>query len=115
MLDTCTVSRVTGTTTDEWGNVTPVTEQVYAGRCKVQTFLPQEQNPEAGGATLTVQRYSVHLPVARTTGDYAPLEGDIVTITASRMDPHLVGRTYRIVAPHFESTGTAYRVGVEES
>lgn len=111
MLDTCTVSRVTGTTTDEWGNVTPVTEQVYEGRAKVNTYEPQESNPEAGGATLTVQRYSVHVPV----GSFEPEVGHIVTITEAALDPHLAGNTFRVVALLHKTAATAYRLGVEET
>lgn len=112
MLDTCTASAA-GVFDPESGVPTPG-PALYTGRCKVQTFLPQEQNPEVAGATVTVQRYFVHFPVARTVADYEPAAGHIVEITASAHDPHLVGRSFRIVAPHFETNGTAYRVGVEE-
>lgn len=117
MIDTCTVTRVTGETTDPLtGASTPTySAPVYADRCKVQTFLPQEQNPEAGGVTFTVQRSFIHFPVAKTATGYEPSVGDVVTIATSQLDPHMVGRQYRVVAPHFETAGTAYRVAVEET
>lgn len=111
MVDACTVSVVTGTTTDAWGNVTPTSTVVYAGRCKVATFEPHERNPEVGGATETVQRYSVHVPV----GSFEPAIGHVVTITAAALDPHLTGRSFRVVALLHKSAATAYRLGVEES
>jgi len=89
---------------------------VYTGRCKVQTSQAQEANPEAGGATYTVQRYSVHVPVPETNAGYKPVVGHVVTITAvhAQGDPHLVGRQYRVVAPPHKTLPTAYRLAVEE-
>lgn len=111
MVDACTVGRPGETTTDpDTGElVTPLTP-LYAGKAKVQTWEAQESNPEAGGAGLTVQRYSVHVPV----GSFAPEVGDVVEITASALDANLVGRKYRVVALLHKSMATAYRLGVEE-
>lgn len=112
MVDTCTVRRITGATvTDDFGNVTPVTELVYEGRCRVQTYEPYERNPEVGGATETVQRYSVHVPV----GSFEPEVGQVVTIASATLDPHLSGREFRVVALLHKTAATAYRLGVEES
>lgn len=109
MLDQCTVRRVIGEATDADGNVTPTTALVYSGRCKVQAWIAQESNPEAGGATGTVQRYSVHVPV----GSFRPAVGQVVTITQSRLDPHLATKEFRVVALLHKSAATAYRLGVE--
>lgn len=112
MLDLCTVQRVVGTVTDDLtGAVTPVYEQAYSGRCKVQTFEPHERNPEVGGATVTVQRYSVHVPV----GAFEPEVGQVVTIVAAALDPHLAGRSFRVAALLHKTAATAYRLSVEES
>lgn len=108
MVDSCTIGRG-----DDDGDLDPVTGQipvveVYAGRCKVQTFEAYEQTPEAGEFDFTVQRYYVHVPV----GEYAPAVGDVVTIVSARLDPHLAGRKFRVVALLHKSLATAYRLAV---
>lgn len=111
MLDTCTIVRPGETVTDpETDEVTTPGPTVYTGKAKVQTYEAQESNPEAGGATMTVQRYTLHIPV----GLYAPEVGDVATITAAAADANLVGRKYRVVALLHKSLATAYRLGVEE-
>lgn len=111
MADTCTVQRITSTTPDPLTGVDiPTYATVYAGRCKVQTYEPFEQNPEAGGHTFTVQRYSVHVPV----GSFAPAIGQVVTITAAALDPNLAGNVFRVVALLHKTAATAYRLSVEE-
>lgn len=111
MVDTCTITRPGTPVTDpDTGEVTVPSDSVYAGRCKVQTNEAQEANPEAGGATYTVQRYRVDVPV----GAYEPAIGDVVTITAAAHDVNLVGRRYRVVALLHKSMATAYRLSVRE-
>lgn len=112
MLDTCTVKVKTGESTNETtGVVTPTYgAAIYSGKCKVQTTEPQERSHEAGGATYTVQRYAVHVPV----GAFVPAVGQVVTITAASLDAGLVGRQYRVVALLHKTMSTAYRLGVEE-
>lgn len=110
MLDTCITGRPGEETTDGAGNVTVPLEPLYAGRCLVQTYEAQESNPVAGGATLTVQRYRVDVPV----GSFAPAIGDVITIITAAADPNLAGRTYRVVALLHKSQATAYRLGVQE-
>jgi hypothetical protein len=110
MLDTCTVEAITGVTTDPLtGEDTPAYAPVYTGRCKVQGLDPLERNPEAGGATYTVQRYRVDVPV----GAFVPAVGQRVTITAATLDPNLTGQTFRVVALLHKTAATAYRLGVE--
>lgn len=110
LLDEGTVSRV-----DEMGERDPLTGEwpmvsVYDGPMSVETYEAQESNPEVAGATLTVQRYIVKVPV----GSFAPQIGDVVTITAAALDPNLAGREYRVVALLHKTAATAYRLGVEE-
>lgn len=110
MVDRATVQAVTGSSEDpETGVVTPTYAPVYAGRCKVQGLDPLERNPEAGGATFTVQRYRIDFPV----GAFTPAVGLVVTITAATLDPHLTGRTFRVVSLLHKTAATAYRLGVE--
>lgn len=111
MLDTCIIGTLGAPVTDPVTDVvtTPL-ETLYTGKAKVQGLDPQEGNPEAGGATLTVQRYRVDIPV----GSYAPKIGHVVEITAASLDPNLAGRRYRVVALLHKTMATAYRLGVEE-
>lgn len=107
MTDTCTLARPGDLIDDITGETALV--PVYTGLCKVQSYQAYERNPEAGGAVLTVQRYRVDLPVS-----VQPRPGDVVTITASPTDPHLVGNVYRVTAPFNKTYATAARCFVDE-
>jgi len=111
MLDACTVSRPGDPATDpETGNVTPGSTLVYTGPCKVQQTISQASNPSAGGHQFTVQDSRIDFPV-----DAGPLAvGDVVKITASVLDPQLVGREMRVVELFHKSFATAQRTRVEE-
>jgi len=123
MLDTCTIVRPGEPVTDSnTGVVTTPPVVVYPdplwpdnhpwkhGPCKVQTYDAQESNPEAGGATFTVQRYTLHIPV----GSYQPAIGDVATIVTSATDSNIVDRSYRVTGLLHKTLATAYRLGVEE-
>lgn len=89
-----------------WETVT-----VYDGPGKIQTFMPQDQTPEATGATVSVTTLQVHFPL----GDFVPLHGDLVTVVASKVDQNMVGKTVRIVSVLPTKThATSYRVYCEE-
>lgn len=108
MVDACTITREDpNADPDPWGHQ-PRTE-VYAGRCKLQTWEAQEGLSESADYRYTIQRYYLHIPV----GPASPAVGDVVTITASRMDMNLVGNQYRVVGPLEKSLATAYRVPVQ--
>lgn len=108
MVETCTASRPGIPFTDDGGVViTPVVE-VYAGRCKIQSATAQAASPVAGGHAFTVERLQVHFPVGA-----APATGDTVLITASLLDPTLVGLTFRLVEQARGSHRTAARWNVE--
>jgi hypothetical protein len=121
MIDTCEVSRPGDVVTDpETGNVTntptriyPTPEQLAAGnpgRCKVQQTVSQASNPVAGEHSFTVQDSRVDFPV-----DAGPFKvGDVVTMTASVLDPQLVGRTFRVDELFHKSYATAQRTRVKE-
>lgn len=111
MLDRCVIRRITGETTDRaTGKVTPLTETVYAGKCKLQSYEGYEQSRDTADVQYTVQRLSIHLPV----GAYRINVGDVIEITESTLDPLLAGRQMRLVseAP-FKTFATAYRVFVD--
>lgn len=52
---------------------------VFEGKCRVQTYEPQESKREAAGAPVVEQRYMLHLPVSSIgqvqVGDIATIEG----------------------------------------
>jgi hypothetical protein len=112
MVDTCVVrERSTfGPMDDDTGQSTEtVGAVVYEGRCKIQTYEAHESTPAAGQHVWSVQRYSIHLP--------ATVEVSVdcmVTVTASVLDEHLVGRRYRVAAFLHKSMATANRLAVDE-
>lgn len=117
MTDRCTVTRPGESTTDpDTGLPNTGTEQVYKGKCKVQTSggLVGEQTEgsaaQAMGAVSLVWSLYVHFPYD-TSGLKA---GDVVEITEST-NPLLTGRRFRLVSPQSEkSHATACRWNVKE-
>ncbi|MFV2143218.1 DUF6093 family protein [Isoptericola sp. G70] len=89
----------------------PIMTIVYSGPGRVQTYEPHERDVEVGGGSVTVQRYSVHLPV----GPFAPEVGDQIEVIASPLDPNLVGRLFLVRALMHKSAATAYRLGVDDT
>lgn len=111
MLDSCLVERPGDPELDRLtGDLEPASAVVYVGRCRIQTWQPQESTPETAGHTATVQRYSVHVPV----GSYAPEIGDVVLVDSAALDPNLVGRRFRVVALLHKTAATAYRLAVTD-
>lgn len=113
MVDACTITRVTGPPGEldpDTGIRDPApTATVYSGKCRVQTYEPQESTPDSGAHAYTVQRYAIHVPV----GANAQVDDDI-TVTAAVMDPGLVGRRYVVTALLHKTFATANRLAVEE-
>jgi hypothetical protein len=117
MTDQCTVTRPGESTTDpDTGLPDTGTEQVYEGKCKVQTSggLASEQTEGSAaqnmGAVSLVWSLYVHFPYG-TPGLRA---GDVVEVTESA-NPLLVGRRFRLVSPQSEKThATACRWNVKE-
>lgn len=112
MIDACTVTRPGDPITDpETGDVTPSSTPVYTGPCKVQQTISQASNPSAGGHQFTVQDSRVDFPVSA-----GPLAvDDVVTVTASVLDPQLVGSVFRVVELFHKSMATAQRTRVEQA
>ena len=114
MVDACTITRVTRTTTLPSGEVVHDTEQVYAGRCRVQdagqlgpsatTDTVADAHPRQLGWTLQVPTSATGITL-----------GDVVAVTASAHDPELVGRTWRVLDVHHKTHATSRRLGIEES
>ena len=111
MVDQVEIHRVTEVGPDPLtGQDRSTRELVYAGKAKVQTYEAHESPAEVSGHEATIQRYSLHIPVA----SYYPNVGDHVVIVSTVFDPHLNGNEYRITAPYFKTMATAYRMHIEE-
>lgn len=117
MTDQCVVTRPGESTTDpDTGLPDTGTEQVYQGKCKVQTSggLASEQTEgsaaQAMGAVSLVWSLYMHFPFG-TSGLRA---GDVVEVTES-VNQLLIGRRLRLVSPQSEKThATACRWNVKE-
>lgn len=111
MVDECAVSRPGEPFTDpESGVVSPSSVPVYSGACKVQAAGAQSANPVAGGHLFSTLDSRVDFPV-----EAGPFQvDDVVTITASLLDPLQVGRVFRVTEVLRKSFATAQRCRVEE-
>lgn len=112
MVDTCRITRVTGTVTDpDTGVVTPGYTTIYEGVCRVQQRSASDARPaDAGEAYLVLLRLELQLPNSAT----GIAVGDTATITASVNDADLVDREFRVRELAHKSEATARRLGVEE-
>jgi hypothetical protein len=112
MVDTCTITRVAGTSTDrDTGVVTETTTVLYTGRCRVQqSTAGQGVRMDPGETSVVVLRLEVQLPMSVT----GLAEGDEVTVTASVHDADLVGRRFRIHDLAHKTHATSRRVLVTE-
>ena len=108
MLDSCTVQRPGVDVTDPDGVVVTPLVEVYDGKCKVQASDTQPASPVAGGHAFTVERLQLHFPALSSLRT-----GDVATITASLLDPSLVGLTFRLDGAARGSQRTAARWNVE--
>jgi hypothetical protein len=111
MLDTCTITRPGEPVTDpDTGDVTNSAETVYAGKCKVQSKDSATAKPEVGEHTFTVVSRQVHIPA--NAADVR--DGDVVTITTSRLNAFTVGKQYRVSGFTPDTFDTAFRLPVKE-
>jgi Family of unknown function (DUF6093) len=114
MLDTVTVTRLdpAATTTDgETGVVTKVYTTVYTGKGKIQRTprASRVQPASVGEAEIFMSRLELHLPLTAT----GVTTDDIATVTASPLDPDLVGMVFHIRERAAKTFQTARRFGVE--
>jgi len=111
MIDECDIHRPGETVTDqETGDVTNTTELVYSGMCEVKSNEGVAANPEAGEATFTVVSRVVKIPM--NSADIH--DGDVVTLTASRLNAFTVGKKYRVSGFTPDTFDTAARLPVKE-
>lgn len=114
MVDTCAITRRTGTSTldPNTGVETPDTTSVYSGKCRLQ-MVPYQPSEEAraGERVVSVAMFVLHVPVS-VTGIEAD---DIVTITAATFDADLTGKTFRVRQEMHKTHPTSRRMIVEET
>lgn len=111
MLDACTITRPGATVTDpNTGDVTNTSTTVYTGKCKVQSSNTMAANPEAGEAVFTVVSRQVHIPANAANVK----DGDVVTLTASKLNSFTVGKKYRVEGFTPDTFDTAARLPVKE-
>jgi len=110
MVDTCTISRPGEPVTDpDTGNVTDSMTTVYTGKCKVASKDSSVASPDVAGASFTVVSRQVHVPA----GVADIQDGDVVTVTASLLNPFGVGKQYRVEGFEPDSFETAARLPVK--
>lgn len=114
MVDACTITRVTGETTDgDTGVVTPTTVTVYIGQCRVQQSQlgADSVGVDPGEVAVRLVAFEVQLPVAGTDG---LRRNDRVTVTAAAHDADLVGREFALVGLAHKTHATSRRIQVQE-
>lgn len=112
MVDTCTIRRRTGESTDSGtGVVTPTFATLYTGKCRVQQAIVQSQQIEAGQDYALQLRLELQLPMSVTGLEVA----DEVTITAAVHDADLLGRVFKIRDLAHKTHATARRVQMIET
>lgn len=113
MVDACVITRTTGSTTHPVTHVvTPTTETVYTGRCRLQSAGGYGRNAAPTPPDPVLMRYRIlQLPVVASPD---VLQGDEITMTACVHDPDMVGRRMLVRDQDGKSEATARRLGVEE-
>lgn len=100
MVDRATITRPTVTTGPD--GLDHLTETpVWAGPCKVQTYEAHETEANAGGALVTIQRYSIHLPHhvdAVRVGDLIRVAGylSVFRVTGLFDKTHVTSRRFQV-------------------
>lgn len=112
MVDTCTIARTTAQgafdrATGDYG--APTTAVVYSGACRVKPRDNQDHVVQVGEQPLSLWPFVVSVPISVTDVDV----DHVVTITASALDPALVGTQMRVRQVIRGSFVTARRLGCE--
>lgn len=82
----------------------------YAGKAKMQTTDTMGDPKQAAERVVMRTRFELHLPMSAPTAAV----DDVWTMTASALDPELVGRRFRVASLLHKSFMTARRITVEE-
>lgn len=113
MVDTCTITRVTGGTSDpETGVRTETTTVIYSGKCRFQQrpIARPGSRHDVGEASVVEVDYSLQLPMAATG---VKVEDRVVADT-SVLDPDLPGRSFQVASQGSKTHATMRRVELVE-
>lgn len=111
MVDTCTVRRRTGESTDpDTGVVTPTYSTIYAGKCRIQQRAGIARPATVGEAEVFLSRLELHVPTSVT----GIASDDIATVGASALDADLVGRVFHVRELAHKTFATARRYSIVE-
>lgn len=114
MVDACTITRpATAHTTDPTtGAVSYASGSLYTGKCRVQMLQGTRGDAleQATERAISVQDAIVSVPMTVT----GLRVDDVVTVTASVLDPDLVGRPYRVTSMTRKTYLTARRLICQE-
>lgn len=110
MVDTCTIRRVTGETTNADGVITPTYTVLYSGVCRIQQQQPYAERKDVGEAYLLALRLEVQLPMTVTGLE----PDDETTIDTSLMDADLPGRVFVVRDLAHKTDATSRRVQCQE-
>lgn len=112
-VDTCTIRRVTGETTNPTtGAVTPTYQSpdLYSGPCRFQNALALSEPHDVGEDFVRLLRIELQLPVSVTGLEV----GDEVTCVSAAHDPDLAGRVFLVRDLAHKTEPTARRVQLTE-
>lgn len=110
MVDACTITRVTDTTTDlQTAAVTATADTIYSGKCRIQQQGHIARPVTVGGSYEFQSAFELQVPMSAI----GILVNDIVTVTASVLDQDLVGRSYWVKEPAAKTHATSRRFGIE--
>lgn len=112
MIDQCIITRGSGqkVTDPVTGKVTVTDTVVYTGKCQVVSKNSSTAEPEAGGHEFIVVSRTVKIPM--NSADVK--DGDVVKMTASKLNTFTVGKKYRVDGYTPDSYDTAARLPVKE-
>jgi hypothetical protein len=110
MVDACTISRQTGESVSSDAVVTPTIATIYEGACRIRRRDTQARMIEVAADEVSVGELLVSVPI--TVEDVLP--GDVVAVTASQLDPGLVGRRFTVLGVSYASQITARRLYCQE-
>jgi hypothetical protein len=113
MVDTCTITRAgSGDPVYNEADDTytyPTASTSYTGKCRVRPAGTQDVDHVVGADPVWARSYIVSVPVSETNTTV----DDVVTITASALDPALVGQRLRVQGVLKGSHITARRLACE--
>lgn len=111
MVDACTIQRRSGSSTDQDTGVdTPTYSSIYSGQCRFQVAAPSASPTDVGQEQVFIQQTILQLPMTATGIN----NEDVVTCTASSLDPDLVGRKWWVKGVLRKTHATARRLSLEE-